>query len=252
MSNGRARSGKRLVAPVITGLLGLLITPATSIAQVAVNPDALSQLKPSEPAPVPTPRAGPVHRPAARPPPAHHAAAAADKKPATQANTARATTAPPPPVTVAPAPPAEVTLAPLVAAPPKPAAPLPPVPVINDATGVANSISNGVRITFGSGSSDLNPAMVDAIRALARAMDATAGSEVSLYSYSSGPPDDPSTPRRLALARALAVRAVLISEGIASTRIYPRVQPPSASAPAAAQADPPDRVDMVMTATQPA
>jgi hypothetical protein len=35
-------------------------------------------------------------------------------------------------------------------------------------------------------------------------------------------PEDPSTARRLSLGRALAARAVLINEGIPSTRIYPR------------------------------
>ncbi len=203
-----------------------------SMGQAVVNPDA-----PSHPA---HPASRSRHLPPAR------RAAPPEKKPAAQASTARASNTPAKPPTVAPAPPPTVALAPAVTAPPKPTAPPPPVPVVADATGVVSPLSNGVRITFGATSSDLNPAMVDAIRSLARTMDATAGSDVSLYAYSSGPADDPSTPRRLALQRALAVRAVLISEGIASTRIYPRVQAPTAPA-SSSTADPSDRVDMVMS-----
>ena len=180
-----------------------------SVGQVVVNPEALSHLTPSAPAAsAPATQSHPPARERHHPP--ARRAASSEKKPAARASTSRASVKPP---AFAPAPPPAVALAPAVTAPPKPTPPPPPVPVVADATGLVSPLSNGARITFGATSSDLNPAMVDAIRSVARAMDATAGSEVSLYAYSSGPADDPSTPRRLALQRALAVRAVLISEG---------------------------------------
>ncbi len=82
-------------------------------------------------------------------------------------------------------------------------------------------IPGGVRVTFGAGSADLNPATEAALRAL-RADGRSPAAPSNVYAYAAGVPDDPSTPRRLSLSRALAVRAVLISEGIASTRIYVR------------------------------
>ena len=62
-----------------------------------------------------------------------------------------------------------------------------------------------------------------------------------MNAWSAGTPDDPSTPRRLSLARALAVRAVLISEGVASPRIYVR-------ALGADGGDPPDRAEITRAA----
>ena len=63
-----------------------------------------------------------------------------------------------------------------------------------------------------------------------------------------GAAEDPSTPRRLSLSRALAARGVLIAEGIASPRIYVK----SLGASAAAIGDaPPDRVDLVVAAPPP-
>ena len=60
-----------------------------------------------------------------------------------------------------------------------------------------------------------------------------------MVATAAGSADDPSTPRRLSLSRALAARAVLITEGIASTRIYVRAL--GASGP---PDGPPDRVDV--------
>jgi hypothetical protein len=61
--------------------------------------------------------------------------------------------------------------------------------------------------------------------------------------YAAGTPEDPSTARRLSLARALAVRSALIADGVSSTRIYVRAlgaQPGGALAGDA----PADRVDL--------
>ena len=48
--------------------------------------------------------------------------------------------------------------------------------------------------------------------------------------FAAGVPDDPSTPRRLSLSRALAVRGILLGQGIASTAVLVRSQ--GASMPA--------------------
>ncbi len=83
-------------------------------------------------------------------------------------------------------------------------------------------MEGGIRITFGDGKSDLNPTTEAAIRTLADQIKADPAISLNIYAYAAGMPDDPSTPRRLSLSRALAARAVLISQGIESTRIYPR------------------------------
>jgi len=73
---------------------------------------------------------------------------------------------------------------------------------------------NGIGLgqPFGDGRADLNPATDTALRALAHAAPADASFTVAAFAPSI--PDDPSTPRRLSLSRALTVRSVLIAEGI--------------------------------------
>ncbi len=248
--NSRARPARRLQACLAAIVIGSLAATPASRAQVSMNPDALSQLPASPNEAVKPPAKHPAHRAPAHRQQSHATAAAASPKgkPA-PATPARPPAAPAPaiPPAVAPAPPAQATLAPTPQASPHPASAPPPVPVVAGAVGQADAVKDGLRVIFGSGSSDLNQTIVDALLSLARQMQAQATSDVTLYSYSSGPSDDPSTPRRLALSRALAVRAVLISDGVASTRIYPRVQPPTAAGPASPAADPPDRVDAVVS-----
>lgn len=180
--------------------------PATA---PAVNNGALDALKPAAPAPRaqhPAHRAAPSHAPAPGP-----------------RTAARPALAPP-----APKPPAVPTVPPEIAAiPPAVAVPVqrppepPPVPVAADAPGDAAPLPGGLRATFGPARSDLNAATEAAIRQFARPLRDTA-QPVQVAAYAAGSPEDPSTPRRLSLARALAARAVLINEGIASTRIYVR------------------------------
>ena len=69
---------------------------------------------------------------------------------------------------------------------------------------------------------------------------------IDVVATAAGSADDPSTPRRLSLSRALAVRAVLINEGIPSTRIYPRALGPNIGD------GPPDRVDVIEHKVTPA
>jgi outer membrane protein OmpA-like peptidoglycan-associated protein len=144
------------------------------------------------------------------------------------------------------APPAPPVIPPPLAVPARPAPVPAPIEIAADAPGTASRTEEGWRITFGPGSSVLNPATAQALRDLARGLPAQAS--VTVAAYAPGTPEDPSTARRLSLARALAVRGMLIAEGIASPRILVRAL--GASAPISA--GPPDRADLVAsTAPQP-
>jgi outer membrane protein OmpA-like peptidoglycan-associated protein len=114
------------------------------------------------------------------------------------------------------------------------------VEIAPDAPGTAERLGKeGLRITFGPGSAVLNPATAAALRDLARRLSATGS--LTVAAFAPGTPEDPSTARRISLARALAARGVLIGEGIASPRILVRAL--GASAPIAE--GPPDRVDLL-------
>ena len=115
---------------------------------------------------------------------------------------------------------------------------MPVVPIAADAPGEATPIPGGVRVTFGPDRADLNPVTEPALRNFARSVKAEQAA-VNVVATAAGSADDPSTPRRLSLSRALAARAVLITEGVASTRIYVRAL--GASGP---PDGPPDRVDV--------
>ena len=196
-------------------------------AMAQVNQGALDALTAPKPAPRPAPRP-------AQPRPT-------EARPAEPRATAPRQAAKPPTL---PLPPAVPTVPPAIAALPPPivvpvAKPQPPpiVPVAADAPGEAASVTGGVRATFGADRSDLNPATEEAIRTFARGMkEGTAA--INVLAYAAGSANDPSTPRRLSLARALAARAVLINEGIISTRIYVR------ALGVAGGEGPPNRVDV--------
>jgi hypothetical protein len=70
------------------------------------------------------------------------------------------------------------------------------------------------------------PALINMLRtASPRASDRRRGVAdqtitYTLDAHAPGSPEDQSTPRRLSLARGLAVRSILINAGIPSTRIY--------------------------------
>jgi outer membrane protein OmpA-like peptidoglycan-associated protein len=224
----------RTVPVILAGmLLGSVPARAQMMAQVTMNQgalDALPRQKPHRrPAPHRTPHPAPQAQPAppsaappATPPPPQVAAPAKPAKPAIPTT---------PPAILALPPPTPVPLA----HPPPP----PTVPVAEDAPGEARAIAGGVRVTFGPDRFDLNPATVAALRDFARGLADKDATSINIYAYAAGSPEDPSTPRRLSLERALAARAVLLDEGIASPRIYPR-----ALGPAGGSADP-DRVDVV-------
>jgi outer membrane protein OmpA-like peptidoglycan-associated protein len=104
-------------------------------------------------------------------------------------------------------------------------------------------IPGGLRVTFDDGRADLNPATDSALQALGHSAPPFDTAIFTVTSTAKPQADDPSTPRRLALSRALAVRSVLIAEGIASSRIIVKVVGGSPSA----SGEPEDRVDVVTT-----
>jgi hypothetical protein len=186
-------------------LLCLLVsTPA--LAQVSTNDQALDALKPDKPA-----AAAPA-APVAKPPdrrktrtPVHHASHPVHP-------------AAPPPVPSAP--PANPVIAPpLFVLPAHPAPKPPPATVQADCAGTVTPIPHGSEITFGPGASCLNKATLDAILAIGAQAKANPLLQITATAWAPGTPDDPSTPRTLALERVLAARTVLIQDGLVSSRI---------------------------------
>ena len=221
---------KRLLIPFL-----LLSVPAA--AQVTIDPRALDPLAPTPVSPV---RPAPKKPLPKRPPPIH---ATAHPVPPKSAPPARPATAPVPPPAVPIAPPPTITLPPPIVVPMRPAAPATPAPISADAPGTAEPLPGGLRLTFGAGRADLNPAGEASLRALVR--PPASGASYSLTSYAAGTPEDPSTARRLSLSRALTVRSVLISAGAASVHIYVRALGPAS--PGFADG-PADRCDVIVAA----
>lgn len=155
--------------------------------------------------------------------------------------------APPAKPTVPTAPPPVPVVPPPVAVPTRPVTPPTPATVTPDAPGEAADIPGGVRLTFGPTRADLNPATDQALRHLVHAAPPTPTTTFTVVASAAGTPEDPSTARRVSLDRALAVRSVLIAEGIPSVRIY--VKALGATAPETSA--PPDRVDIVVSAPPP-
>ena len=267
-------------------LAALLLFAGSAAAQVTVDLHALDQLNGAGGAPpAPTRQAAPPHHPPRKETRHKPAARSAHRQPtepktATEpklaspgaGNVAPAAPAPaapapappapaasaalppipspsaPPPAAVLPAtPPPNVRLAPLEPEPPKAKPPPAPEPVVAaDAGGGAAPIADGLRVTFGNDRSELNPASETALKQFADKAPKGESASINVLSYAAGNPDDPSAARRLSLSRALAVRSVLMAEGIPSARIYVR-------ALGATSGDgPPDRVDVtVMGANAP-
>jgi len=211
-------------------LVGLV---STAQAQPAVNAGALDALKPSPPTKT---------RPALHPAPRPNATRNGDRNAGRPAPAA--VPVPPKPPVVPTVPPAIAAIPPAVAVPVQRPPEPPPIAVAADAPGAASPEPGGVRTTFGPTRADLNPATEAAIRSFARPLR-SGDQSINVLAYAAGGPDDPSTPRRLSLARALAARAVLINEGIASTRIYVR------ALGAAGGDGPPDRVDLTTGTSTP-
>jgi outer membrane protein OmpA-like peptidoglycan-associated protein len=225
----------------------LLCAAAPALAQVTIDLHALDALPGAKNAPAPSesprPRPRPKPQAVAKPPAEAAPAIANGQQPTTATPTPPAAPTPPatpapqvatvtptsPPPT-APVPPAAtlptgappiVTLPP-TAPPTEASAPPPPPPVSASAATNASTLSNGLRLTFGSGETDLNPSSIAAIDGIAQGMHSHENSSVNVVAYAAPTPDDPSTARRLSLSRALAVRSALIADGVNSSRIYVR------------------------------
>ncbi|MBX5452464.1 MAG: hypothetical protein K6U10_00830 [Acidobacteriia bacterium] len=115
-----------------------------------------------------------------------------------------------------------------------------PPRVVAGAPGQAVPIPGGVRVTFAADSADLNPETEAAIQKLAHAEASHPSAMFTIIAAATGPENDPSTPRRMALSRGLAARAVLLEQGIPSPHIFVRVLPPNAAG------QPGDRVDVTV------
>lgn len=245
-------------APTLILLLLCALAAGPAVAQVSVDSHALDSLGGGTRAPAPAapaPAAGGAARPASHAasrehhPPERTTRHGESHEPAhPTGRPAPARLVPPirpgtPPVIHA-APPMAAALPPVVVAPPAhPAAPPPPIPVVADAPGVAGPLpGGGTRVTFGPDRADLNPATAAAVRAVGEAMKDDPDATLDVIARATGMPDDPSTPRRLSLARALAARAVLLGAGVPSTHIFVR-----ALGSTAPDDGPTDRVDVART-----
>lgn len=228
---------------------------APALAQVTVDLRALDALpgtsSPTAQRPQPTPAPKRVTTAKQRNPPAEEAIATPPPPAPPPPNPTAAQ--PPgqaaaPPATLPTAPPPVVALAPIVTPPPAtPATPPPPPPISPTARSAASPNGAGLRVTFASGQSDLSPASATAIQTLAKGAPSGDSITYNVIAYAAGTPEDPSTARRLSLARALAVRSALMADGIGSSRIYVR------ALGATSGDDTPDRVDIsVMGGNTPA
>ncbi len=195
--------------PFAVQVVLLAVTFATSAsAQVSTDDKALDQLTPA-----PATQAAKPATPA-KPPASSNRN---HRRPTHSATPAASRLIAPKMPAVAPANP--VILPPTFTMPAHAPAPPPLVPVVADAVGGALPIAGGGRITFGAGSSDLNQATFAAVQAVAKQAVANPTLIVAVTAWAPGTADDPSTARRLSLDRALAVRAIMIHDGVLSDRI---------------------------------
>ncbi len=232
-----------LAAPTqALAVLLLCLTATRGLAQV--DQRALDQLGPppggAAPAHAAKPAAPPAHPATRSQPTALHPNGPHQSLPPLRPR-------PPPPVVPAAAPPLPV-LPPPIAVPTRlPPPPIPPT-ITGSAPDTTSKLANGLRVSFGADRSDLNPDAAAAIVTLAHAAPPGPDTTFAVTAYAAGSPDDPSTPRRLSLSRALGVRSLLMEQGIESKRIY--VKALGASGAAIAQG-PPDRVDITVVAPPP-
>ena len=255
-------------------LLGAVLAPAAAHSQASVDPRALKALqttpadagKPAAAPPPATPAKPPAR--ATRPEQTHPARGHAAQESHSQnshkpeggkpegtrphAGKPAAKPAAAPDVRLSPTPPAPPELPPAIPVPVRSPLPPAPAPVAADAPGEATPLHAGplgsaLRLTFGAGRSDFNPATESALRGLAHA--APPGSRFDVVAHAAGVPEDPSSPRRTSLSRALAVRSVLIAEGIASERILVRALGAEGDAPGTSEPSPgapDDRADITV------
>lgn len=137
----------------------------------------------------------------------------------------------------APSTPAPVQVASVT--PPPPA--VPPAVAIPVAAPAAAGAAAGTTLHFAPGVSDLSADAHSSLNALIQRLSANQDLRVQLVAYASGSDEEANQARRLSLARAIAVRAYLIEQGVRGTRIDVR-----ARGNLSAGAGPADRVDLVV------
>jgi outer membrane protein OmpA-like peptidoglycan-associated protein len=123
---------------------------------------------------------------------------------------------------------------------PQAAKPPEPPPVSATAATTATPETSGLRLIFKPDESDLSPAASGAIGDLVKSTPKGDTVTYNVVAYAAGVADDPSVARRMSLSRGLSVRAALMADGVASTRIYVRAL---GAAPGDAPAD---RVDLTV------
>jgi outer membrane protein OmpA-like peptidoglycan-associated protein len=239
-------------------LCAFALLPATpALAQVTVDLHALQAL-PQQPAKpmVRLPRVVPPAPPASTAAPQAsntaantatqgHAPAASQSASVTpQASQPAPTANPGPQASAAPTPPAPAPALPeqtpqtasITPIEPPPAATAPPPPPVSASAGTsAAPTAAGLRLTFATGQSDLSPESAASIKQFA-----TSGGTATfnVQAYAPGAKDDPSSARRLSLARAMAVRTALVADGVPSAHIFVRALGTQYGS------GPPDRVDI--------
>jgi outer membrane protein OmpA-like peptidoglycan-associated protein len=124
----------------------------------------------------------------------------------------------------APAAPAPVASAPAMPATPAPMTPTaqPPAPPSVAAVPLAPTAppkDRALQIEFAAGDSRVPAASQAGLKELAESMKAQESLRLQIVAYAAGGDLTASTARRLSLSRALAVRTVLIEQGVRSTRI---------------------------------
>jgi outer membrane protein OmpA-like peptidoglycan-associated protein len=211
-------------------------------AQVSVDLHALEPL-PAHNAPAPRPVPHPP-----RPKVTTSSAATSQPRPPPPAATAASASPPAPeaPVAVPPTP---------AAAPPAPAAPVPAVDIpaapppgptpaptqtasLPPAAAASKAALANLRLPFAADQTDLSKESVAAIEGMLRTAYAGGPPAFTVIAYAAGTADDPSSARRLSLARAMAARTELMNQGVPSRRITVRALGSQAAG------GPPDRVDI--------
>lgn len=198
--------------------------PPRPAPAAAARPVPMPSISTSEPLPLAEPAPRPMVTAEPAPPPAPEpvvTAAAPEPMPAPEP------AAPPAP---APAPAVE-------AAPPPP--PQPQVAALPPATAKA-APSDRLRIEFSGDSVNLPKGARDRLVALAGNLLEDESLRAQVKAYASGSSGSASAARRLSLSRALAVRALLIEEGVRSTRIDVRALGNRS------EDGPPERVDVLV------
>jgi outer membrane protein OmpA-like peptidoglycan-associated protein len=233
----------RFLAAPVTGLAVLAACLSVSSGQAQVNQRALDQLGPAPGGAAPA-----VTQPRPRQTAHEDARHSHPNGPHQKLPPLKPAPGAPSAVVVPPAPPPVPVLPPPIVVPTRPAPPPAPAPVSPDAPNTTSDLPGGLRVTFGGDRFDLNPATDAALRALVSAAKPGAGDTYTVTSYAAGSADDPSSPRRLSLSRALSVRSVLMAAGVPSVRIY--VKALGASSPSIADG-PPDRVDVTVISQPP-